>query len=144
MSEKGTSLTELIVVLGIVALATAISAHYLLGIVPRTQRQSATAEFAVELRTAHRTAIATRKPIRAAFDTSVGRLRLELSDDATAVLRQYDFRRRGIGSVTLSRGTSVLFYPNGRVASPVTITLMTLRGETSKITVSITGKVTWS
>jgi Tfp pilus assembly protein FimT len=144
MSEKGTSLAEVIIVLGIVALATAVSAQSFLSIVPRTQRQSATADFAIELRTAHRTAIAQRKPIRAVPDMTAGTLRLELSDDPRAVLRQYDFRRRGIGAVMLSRGASVLFYPNGRVASPVTITLMTLRGETSKITVSITGKVTWS
>jgi Tfp pilus assembly protein FimT len=144
MTEKGTSLAELIIVMGIVGLATAVGAQCLLAAVARSQRQSATAEFAVELRAAHRLAIAQRKPVRAVVEMDAGILRLEPADESATVLRRYDFSARGIRSIQLSRGGSILFYPSGRSATPVTVTLIMMRGEAAKITVSITGKVTWS
>jgi Tfp pilus assembly protein FimT len=141
--KNGTSLPELLLVLGLVSVATAVAAQYLLAAVPKSKRLTATAEFAVELRAAHRLAIARRCPIRVNFDQR-GTVRLQHADHPEQVFRQYEYGRGGISTVLLSRGTSVMFYPNGRSASPVTITLITVRGETSKITVSITGKVSWS
>jgi type IV fimbrial biogenesis protein FimT len=144
MTEKGTTLAELIIVMGIVGVVTTVGAQCLLGAFPRSQRLSATAEFAVELRAAHRLAIIHRRPVRAIFDLDAGILRLESSDDPGTVLRRYAFRDRGIRSIQLSRGTSVVFYPSGRSATPVTVTLIMVQGDAAKITVSITGKVSWS
>jgi Tfp pilus assembly protein FimT len=144
LNQKGTTIVELLLVLGLVGVVTAAAAQYLLAAVPKSQRLTATAEVAVEIRAARRLAIAHRIPIRAAFDAAAGVLRVEHAYHPEQVLRRYEYGRRGIGTALLSRGTSVNFYPNGRAASPVTITLMTIRGEASKITVSITGKVTWS
>ena len=144
MNDKGTTLTELLVVLAIVGVATTITAQSLLGAVPKSHRFSTTAEFAVELRTAHRLAIKQRRAVRVVMDETSATLRIEEADEARAVLRRYEYVPHGIRSIALSHGNSIVFYPSGRSATPVTVTLTTVRGETSKVTVTITGKVNWS
>jgi type IV fimbrial biogenesis protein FimT len=144
MTDKGTTLIELMFVLGVVSLTTALGAEAFLSVIPRSERQAATAELAVEVRAAHQFAISRRDRIRVVFDSGLQIMRIERVDDPHAVLRQYDYSRRHIASIELSRGTSIIFYPSGRSASPATIRLLTHHGETSQITVSITGKVTWS
>jgi type II secretory pathway pseudopilin PulG len=144
MTDKGTTLIELMIVLGVVGLTTALGADAFLSVIPRSERQAATAELAVEVRAAHRLAISRRDRIRVVFDPGLQMMRIELVDDPGVVLRGYDYGRRNIASIQLSRGASIIFYPSGRSASPTTIKLVTQRGETSHITVSMTGKVTWS
>jgi type IV fimbrial biogenesis protein FimT len=144
MTDKGTTLTELMIVLGVVGLTTALGAEAFLSVIPRSERQVATAELAVEVRAAHQLAISRRDRIRVVFDPGLQMMRLERVDDPRVVLRRYDYGRRHVASVHLSRGASIIFYPSGRSASPATIKLVTKRGETSHITVSMNGKVTWS
>jgi type IV fimbrial biogenesis protein FimT len=144
MTETGKTLIELIMVLGVVSLTTALGAEGLLSVIPRSERQAATAELSVELRRAHQLAIARRDRIRVVFDSALQVMRVERAEDPQVVLQQYDYSRRNIASIQISKGASITFYPSGRSATPATIRLITRRGEMAQITVSITGKVTWS
>lgn len=142
--DKGHTLIEIMMVLGTVGLTTAIGAEALLSVMPRSERQAVTAELSVEVRRAHQLAIARRDRIRIVFDSALQIMRVERADEPGVLLRQYDYSRRNIASIQISKGSSITFYPSGRSATPATIRLITRRGEVAQITVSITGKVTWT
>jgi type IV fimbrial biogenesis protein FimT len=144
MSEQGHTLIELIVVLGTVGLSAVLGAEALLSVMPRSERQAAIAELSVEVRRAHQLAITRRDRIRIVFDHALQVMRIERADEPRVLIRQYDYSRRNVASIQISKASSIVFYPSGRSATPATIRLITRHGEVAQITVSITGKVTWT
>ena len=140
MDHRGRTLLELIVVMTIVGVLVSLGA----GLSSATTRQRSRAvrtAVAAELRTARHLAMTGREKIQVVFDAEASELRSERTDEARTLLRRYRFGGTGIHLDGLSNGSSVVFYPSGRSATPTTITFKTVSGEQWRITVSITGRV---
>lgn len=142
MHERGVSLVELMTVLGLVSLIATMALESFVLATTRHQAHAVTAELAAELRTARQLAITRRQRVRVVFEPETARVRTEAPDGGGALLRPVaDYRGKGIVVEGLSNGTAVTFYPNGRSASPTTITLRNGRQERWQLTVSMTGRV---
>jgi type IV fimbrial biogenesis protein FimT len=136
----GRTLLELVVIMTIVGFLVSLGAG--LGSAATRQRSRAVrTEVAAELRTARHLAMTGREKIRVVFDMEASELRSERTDEDRTVLRRYRFGGTGIHFDGLSNGSSVVFYPSGRSATPTTITFGTVSGEQWRITVSITGRI---
>jgi len=144
MPEKGASLIELILVVGVVGLLVALAGQSFVGATSRYHDKSVTTELAAELRTARHLAITRREPVRVVFESEGMRLRTERVNAPGLPLRQYEYPGRGIVVEHLSNGPSVVFYPSGRAATPTTITLRNARQQRWQLTVSLTGRVSVS
>jgi len=138
MQERGASLIEVILVLGLVGVTLAFAGESFVSAAMRQHGKAVTTELAAELRAARALAIKRRERVRVVFEPEMGKVRTEL---AGAPLRQYDYGGRGVIVEGLSGGSSVVFYPSGRAASPTTITLRNSRQERWQLTVSIIGRV---
>lgn len=144
VQEAGASLTELLVVVAIIGLATVWGGESFLALVARQQEKATVAEIATELRFARQLAIGRRERVRVVFDPGGASLRTELADGSGRLLRTYRYDNRGTVIERLSGGAQVMFHPSGRSASPTTIVLLGRSGERRTITVSITGRVALS
>jgi hypothetical protein len=69
-------------------------------------------------------------------------MRTELVEQPDATIRQFDFASRQVVIEKTSNGSSVVFYPSGRTATPITLTLRGARNERWQLTVSLIGRVT--
>lgn len=141
MHERGASLVEVIIVLGMVGVTLAFAGESFVSAAVRQQGRAVTTELAAELRAAHALAIKRRERVRVMFEPDMNRVRTELADVPQAPLRRYDYGGRNVVVEGLSGGSSVLFYPSGRAASPTTITLRNSRHERWQLTVSIIGRI---
>ncbi len=141
MQERGTSLVEVIMVMGLVGVMLAFAGQSFVAAASRQQGKAVATELAAELRAAHYLAIKRREQVRVVFESESGRVRTERADAPQTPLRQYDFRERGVVVEQLSNGSSVVFYPSGRSATPTTVTLRNNRNERWQLTVSIIGRV---
>ncbi len=142
-NEAGASLLEVMTVAMIISLGALLAGEGFLGAVSRNQAMVVGAELASELRMARSMAMTKRTAMRVGFESSGTAISTESVDRPNVPLRQYDFSGKGVTVEGLSRGSSVVFYPSGRAATPTTITLLRKRaGERRKLTVSITGRVT--
>ena len=141
MQERGASLIEVVLVLGLVGVTLAFAGESFVSAAMRQQGRAVTTELAAELRAAHALAIKRREPVRVVFEPDTSKVRTEPAGAPQAPLRQYDYGGRGVIVEGLSGGSSVVFYPSGRAASPTTITLRTTRQERWQLTVSIIGRV---
>jgi type IV fimbrial biogenesis protein FimT len=140
IDDRGRTLLELVVILTIVGFLVSLGAG--LGSAATRQRSRAVrTEVAAELRTARHLAMTGREKIRVVFDMEASELRSERTDEDRTVLRRYRFGGTGIHLDGLSNGSSVVFYPSGRSATPTTIRFGTVSGEQWRITVSITGRI---
>lgn len=141
-ANRGTSLTEVIVVTGLIGLTVALGVEGFGSMLARSQGRMVATELAGELRAARSHATMRRERVRVSFDAANSTVRLEVADGPGALLREISFREKGVTIEDLSNGPSILFYPSGRVATPTTITLQNRRGERWHLTVTITGRVT--
>jgi prepilin-type N-terminal cleavage/methylation domain-containing protein len=142
MRQRGVSLTELMVVLGLVSLSATLTLESFIMSMTKHQAHAAGAELAAELRTARHLAITRRQRVRVVFEPETARVRTEAPDAGGALLRPIlDYSDKGIVVEGLTNGTAVTFYPNGRAASPTTITLRNGRQQRWQLTVSMTGRV---
>jgi len=140
MNHGGRTLLELVAVMAIVGVLVSLGAG--LGSAATRQRSRAVrTEVAAELRTARHLAMTGREKIRVVFDKETSEMRSERADEERTLLRRYGFAGTGTRLESLSNGSSVVFYPSGRSATPTTITLRAPSGEQWRITVSITGRV---
>ena len=144
MPERGASLIELILVVGMVGLMVAFAGENFLDGMSKYHDKSVTTELAAELRTARHLAITRREPVRIVFEAEGTRLRTERANAPGHALRQYEYSGRGIVVERLSNGPSVVFYPSGRAATPTTITLLDSRQQRWQLTISLTGRVSLS
>ncbi|OLC41939.1 MAG: hypothetical protein AUH74_05045 [Nitrospirae bacterium 13_1_40CM_4_62_6] len=141
MQERGASLVEVVMVLGLTGVTLAFAGESFVSAAMRQHAKAVTTELAAELRAAHALAIKRRERIRVVFEPDTSKMRTELADAPQALLRQYDYGGRGVIVEGLSGGSSVVFYPSGRAATPTTITLRNSRQERWELTVSIIGRV---
>ena len=141
MQERGASLVEVIMVMGLIGVSLAFAGESFVSAAMRQQGKAVMTELAAELRAAHALAIKRRERVRVAFEPESNKVRTELADAPQSPLRQYDYGGRGVIVEGLSGGSSVVFYPSGRAASPTTITLRNSRHERWELTVSIIGRV---
>ena len=140
MNHRGRTLLELVAVMAIVGVLVSLGTG--LGSAATRQRSRAVrTEVAAELRTARHLAMTGREKIRVVFDKATSEMKSERADEGRTLLRRYGFAGTGTRLESLSNGSSVVFYPSGRSATPTTITLRASTGEQWRITVSITGRV---
>lgn len=143
MAERGASLIELMVVMGLLGMVSAVGVESFVTSLLGHSDQGVTTELAAELRAARSLAISRREPVRVAFVAGQALVLTEPVGAPGTILRQYDHRRSGVVVERLSSGSSVVFYPSGRAATPATITLRNTRLERWQLTVSLTGRVSF-
>ncbi len=140
-NERGRTMLELVTVLGMVGLVSALAGEGFIGSAVRNESLVVQAEIASELRRARQAAMTRRQAIRVVFEPEGSGIRIEQADTPTSVLRHYNFSGKPVIVESLSNGPSVTFYPSGRAATPTTVTLRDSRGVLRKLTVSLTGRV---
>lgn len=142
--ERGASVVELMMVLGLVGVVSGVAVENFVAAASGHRDRGATAELAAELRAARSLAMTRRERVRVRFVVESGKVVTERADVPGALLREYDSHTRGVVVERLSRGLSIVFAPSGRAATPTTIFLRNARQERWQLTVSITGRVSWS
>lgn len=140
MKQEGKTLTELMVVTAIIGMVavTAVPSYSVLN--SRTQVRCVTEEIASELRLARQLAIAHRDRVRIVIDREQQAFTIQFVNTATTH-HAYHYGGKGIFIEEPSAGPEIVFHPSGRSASATTIQLHGLEGQTQKLTVSITGRV---
>jgi type IV fimbrial biogenesis protein FimT len=141
MNERGKSLVEIIMVMALVVVMTAMTGQVLVAATVKQQGQAAATELANELRAARYLAILRRERIRVVFEPAMGRVRTEPADAPGRPIREYDFQSKGVTVERLSNGPSIVFHPSGRAASASTITLRNRQQGKWQLTVSLIGRV---
>lgn len=141
MNERGKSLVEIIMVMTLVVVMTAMTGQVLVAATVRQQGQAVATELANELRAARYLAILRRERIRVVFEPGLNRVRTEPADAPGRTIRKYEFHGKGVTVERLSNGPSIVFHPSGRAASASTITLRNRQQGQWQLTVSLIGRV---
>lgn len=140
MKQDGKTLAELMVVLGIIGLATLLAIPNFLGLNSNTQLQCTTEELASELRLAKQLALTNRDRVRVVLDVGQEELTTHLVH-GNITHHVYRYGGKGLVIEEPSTGPEIQFHPSGRSATATTIHLRNKEGQTRKLTVSITGRV---
>lgn len=140
MTQEGKTLMELMVVVAIMGIVSALAAPNFLMLNSRTQARCATEEIASELRLARQLAIAHRDRVRIVIDFEQQALIAQFVNSATTH-HVYRYGDKGIVIEEPSTGPEILFHPSGRSATATTIQLRSKEGQVRKLTVGITGRV---
>ncbi|MFO0698664.1 MAG: GspH/FimT family pseudopilin [Nitrospira sp.] len=141
MRQEGKTLTELLVVVGIVGILASMALPNFISLSAQTEVRCAAEEIASELRLAKQLALTNRDRVRILID-------LDQRELITQFVRSglthhvYQYRDKHLVIDEPSAGPEILFYPSGRSATATTIHLRTQEGQSQKLTVSITGRVT--
>lgn len=143
IKEQGWSLTELLIVLTILGIVSALAGPSYQTLAARVQARSATAEIASELRLARQLAMGRRERLRVIFDREGRTITLRRAD-AEGILHVYQYADKGVVVEEPTAGPELLFHPSGRSASPTTIRVRDSQGREIIFTVSITGRVSVS
>jgi|DewCreStandDraft_4_1066084.scaffolds.fasta_scaffold134878_2 type IV fimbrial biogenesis protein FimT len=138
--QHGQSILELMMVVAISGLLVALAAPNFLTLQSRQQTRSAIEEIASELRLARQLAIAHRERVRVVFDLEQRVMSTQSANDAT-VNRLYRYGDKGLIIDEPSAGLEIFFHSSGRTATATTIPLRSGDGQTRKLTVGITGRV---
>ena len=141
MNEQGKSLVEIIMVMTLVVVMTAMTGQVLVAATARQHGHAVATELANELRAARYLAILRRERIRVVFEPGLARVRTEPADAPGRPIREYEFHGKGVTVERLSNGPSIVFHPSGRAASATTITLRNSQQEQWQLTVSLIGRV---
>jgi type IV fimbrial biogenesis protein FimT len=140
MTQEGKTVTELLVVVGIVAIVAGMALPNFMHLNSRTQVRCVAEEIASELRLAKRLALTHHDRVRILVD-------LDQRELVTQFVRSgmtHHVYRYGDKSLVIeepSAGPEILFHPSGRSATATTIQLRSHEGQNQKLTVSITGRV---
>jgi type IV fimbrial biogenesis protein FimT len=143
IQEQGWSLTELLVVLGIMGIMSILAGPSYQTLTTRVQARSATIEIASELRLARQLAMARRERLRVIFDRERRTITIRRAD-AEGILQVYQYADKGVVVEEPTGGPELLFHPSGRSATPTTIRVRDSQGRETTFTVSITGRVSTS
>lgn len=141
MTERGASLPEVSMVVGIFGLVMVFAGEGFVAAASRHRERSVVTEIAAELRAARHTALERRQRVRVVFEAPAVHLRMELPEESNRVFRESSYGGKGVILESLSNGPAVTFFPSGRSASPTTITFQGTSQERWKITVSLTGRI---
>ena len=140
MKHEGKTLLELLVVVAVIGILSALAWPNLLSFHSRAQLKSVTKEIASELRLARQLARTHRDRVVINLDRS--REILETRRDNGATLHhQYRYGNKGVVVDEPSAGPEILFHPSGRSATATTIRLRNQDGLVQIVTVGITGRV---
>ena len=140
MKQEGKTLMELMMVVTIIGIISAMAAPNFMGLSSRTQVRSVTEEIASELRLARQLGITHRDRVRVVFDFERKALETQFISSATTH-HVYCYGDRDILVEEPSAGPEILFHPSGRSATATTIHLRSKEGQIQKLTVGITGRV---
>jgi type IV fimbrial biogenesis protein FimT len=140
MTQEGKTLTELIVVVGIIGLVASMAVPNFMALNSRTQVRCTTEDIASELRLAKQLALTNRDRVRIFIDIDRQELVTQFVTRGTTH-HVYRYGGKGLVIEEPSAGPEILFHPSGRSATATTIQLHSLEGQTQKLTVSITGRV---
>jgi type IV fimbrial biogenesis protein FimT len=143
IQEHGWSLTELLIVLAIMGIVSALAGPSYQTWTARVQARSTTVEIGSELRFARQLAMARRERLRVVFDRELRTITLRRAD-AEGILHVYEYAEKGVVVEEPTAGPEVLFHPSGRSATPTTIRVRDSQGRETIFTVSITGRVSAS
>lgn len=141
MSERGASLVELVMVLGLIGILAASAGESLVAGVFRHQGSLVATEVAAELRAARALAVKRRERVQVVFEPQADRVLIRSADAPGALLREYSYRRKGVVVESVSNERALIFSPSGRAATPTTITLSGQRQQRWRVSVSLTGRV---
>jgi len=140
MTQDGKTLTELLVVVGIVTIVASMALPNFMTLNSRTQLRCAAEEIASELRLAKQLALTNRDRVRILVDLDRRELvtQFVLSGLTHHV---YHYSDKHLVIEEPSAGPEILFHPSGRSATATTVQLRSQEGQSQKLTVSITGRV---
>ena len=141
MNEQGKSLMEIIVVMAVVVMMTALTGAGLMAATAKQQGRVVATELANELRAARYSAIMRRDRVRVVLKPGATTMRVETAETPGRLIREYDFSAQGVTVERLSNDADILFHPSGRAASPTTITLKNRHQERWQLTISLVGRV---
>jgi Tfp pilus assembly protein FimT len=142
ISQRGTSITELMVSLAIAALLLVLMGSELQAMMGRVNLEAAISEVEADLRYARTLAIWERQLIQVSIDTNRVNITLIRNGDPTNIVHApRSLSRRGVRSVHSTGGVLLSFSPRGTSATPTTLTLEGLNGTRRTLTVSLTGIV---
>lgn len=142
MKQQGHTLMELMVVIAVMGITSALALPNFLTINSSEQVRSATEEIASELRLARQLAMTHRDRVRITFDPEAQALVSQFVNGSETTLHHvYRYGDKGIAIEEPSAGPEVLFHPSGRSATATTIHLRNKEGRTETLTVGITGRV---
>ncbi len=143
-NERGASLVELMIVLGLAGLMAGLAGESFGSVASHYRGKGMATELAAELREARYLALMRRERVRVVFDTGRMKIRTEPADRPDEIIREYTYQGKNVVFERLPGGPSLLFYPSGRTATPATIILRNSQSERWQITVSLTGRVSLS
>jgi type II secretion system protein H len=141
-TRSGFSLLELLIVLAMAAIVTAMAAPSLARSMAATKLQRAANVIAADLQLAHSTAARARQPVQVSVDASGKLMRVRSYPTTTTMYSERWFNTTSeypVQAMTVSTANIVL-YPNGLGSSDITITL-TAAGRTRVVTMNRTGQV---
>jgi type IV fimbrial biogenesis protein FimT len=141
MNEQGKSLMEIVIVMAMVVTMTALTGAGLMAATAKQQGRAVVTELANELRAARHLAILRRDRVRVVLEPGTATMRVETAETPGRLIREYDFRSKGVAVERLSNGAEIVFHPSGRAASPTTITLVNRQQERWQLTISLIGRV---
>jgi type IV fimbrial biogenesis protein FimT len=141
MNEQGKSLVEIVIVMAMVVAMTAFTGAGLMAATAKQRGKVVATELANELRAARYSAIMRRDRVRVVLKPGTATMRVETDETPGRLIREYDFRGKGVTVERLSNGGDIVFHASGRAASPTTITLANGRQERWQLTVSLIGRV---
>lgn len=140
MTQEGKTLAELLVVIGIVAIVAGMALPSFLTFNSRTQLRSAAEEIASELRLAKQLALTYHDRVRIRID-------LDQQELLTQFVRSgvthhvYRYSNKSVIIEEPTAGPEILFHPSGRSATATTVSIRSPEGQSQKLTVSMTGRV---
>lgn len=140
MTQEGKTLAELLVVIGIVAIVAGMAVPSFLTFNSRTQLRCAAEEIASELRLAKQLALTYHDRVRIRID-------LDQQELLTQFVRSgvthhvYRYSNKSVIIEEPTAGPEILFHPSGRSATATTVSIRSPEGQSQKLTVSMTGRV---
>lgn len=143
LRERGGSLPELVIVLAIIAILSAMAVPSYKAMIATAHARSVASEISGELRTARQLAMARRERLLIRFDQLQQTITFMRADSGD-VLKVYQYSDRGVVIEEPTAGPNVFFYPSGRSATATTISIIDREGKKTILTVSLTGRVSTS
>ena len=138
MKQDGHTLLEVLVVLVVMGIISALAGPNVLHAYARVQLEAVAEQIASELRLARQLARTHRVQVVVTFDANRETIETRYQNGTTA---HYQYGNTGVMVDEPSTGPEILFHPNGKYATATTIRLRNKQGDVQRMTVGITGRV---